>query len=123
MIDQSSQNEIPELTSLPRDRYENIFNVYKSSKEGTEYYFYNILKKITIDADNIDPEVFKYIQVSRRLPWTALSYQEYTTQHLWWLLLATNNKNNPVILPQVGDVLRVIKREYVGDILNQLSNR
>jgi hypothetical protein len=120
MLDQNKQNDISILPTLPKDRYENIFNVYPTNKGDIEYYFYNILKKVTINADNIDPAVFKYIQVNRRLPWTAISYQEYTTQHLWWLILAINNRNNPIVLPRIGDVLRIIRREYVKDILNQL---
>jgi hypothetical protein len=121
MIDQLKQNAIAELQSLPKDRYENIFNVYLSNKSEDKYYFYNILKKISIDTDNIDPAVFKFIKINRRIPWTTVSYQEYKTQHLWWLILAANGIKNPIILPQIGDVLRVIRSEYVNTILNQIS--
>ncbi len=118
---QFKQNEIANLPTLPGDRYENIFNVYPGLKDDSIYYYFNILKKITIDTNNIDPSVFKYIKVNRRIPWTTISYNEYNTQHLWWLILATNKKNNPIILPQIGDVLQIIRNEYVTDILNQLK--
>lgn len=121
MIEQLKQNSIPELQSILKDRYENIFNVYLTKKGEDKYYFYNILKKLSVDTENIDPAVFKFIKINRRIPWTTISYQEYKTQHLWWLILATNNIINPVILPQIGDVLRVIRREYVDAILNQIN--
>jgi hypothetical protein len=120
-ISQFNQNDISELSRLARDRYENIFNVYSLQNQDTKHYFYNILKKITIDTNNIDPDAFKYIKLNRRIPWTAISYQEYETQHLWWLILATNKKLNPLILPQIGDVLRIIRNDYVEEILGQLS--
>lgn len=121
MISQFKQNEISILPTLPEDRYENIFNVYPALKGDNTYYYFNILKKITIDTENIDPSVFKYVKVNRRIPWTTISYNEYGTQHLWWLILATNKKTNPIILPQIGDVLQIIRNNYVNDILNQLK--
>lgn len=121
MIPQFKQNEISILPKLPEDRYENIFNVYPALKGDSTYYYFNILKKITIDTENIDPSVFKYVKVNRRIPWTTISYNEYGTQHLWWLILATNKKTNPIILPQIGDVLQIIRNNYVNDILNQLK--
>lgn len=122
MIVQNKQNDIESLDKLSRDKYENIFNVYTKTKGDTQYYFFNILKKISIDTDNIDPNVFKYVKLNRRIPWTTVSYQEYRTQYLWWLILLTNNITNPVILPQIGDVLRIIKREYVPDILEAIND-
>jgi hypothetical protein len=121
MINQLNQNDISILPSLPRDRYENIFKVYQQEKDSSKYYFYNILTKVTIDTENVAPEVFKYIKVERRLPWTSISYQEYKTQYLWWLILLTNGITNPIILPKIGDVLRIVRREYVGEILGQIN--
>lgn len=122
MINQSKQKDISQLPNIPRDRYENIFNVYTANKDDSKYYYYNILKKISIDTENIDPNVFKYIQVNRRLPWTSISYQEYKTQYLWWLILLTNNIVNPVILPEIGDVLRIVRPEYIKEIINQVNS-
>jgi hypothetical protein len=122
MIDQSKQKDISQLPAISRDRYENIFNVYTTKKDDSAYYYYNILKKVSIDTENIAPDVFKYIQVSRRLPWTAISYQEYSTQHLWWLILLTNNIINPIILPKTGDVLKIVRREYVKEIISQVNS-
>jgi hypothetical protein len=122
MIDQSKQKDISQLPAISRDRYENIFNVYTAKKDDSTYYYYNILKKISIDTENIAPGAFKYIQVNRRLPWTAISYQEYSTQHLWWLILLTNNIINPIILPKIGDVLKIVRQEYVKEIISQLNN-
>jgi hypothetical protein len=111
----------PALKNLPKNRYENIFNLYETQKDSVKYYHYNLGKKITIDIANVDPSVFKYIKINRRLPWTTLSYQEYRTQHLWWVILAVNNIINPVNLPKIGDVLRIVKNEYIDSIVTQIG--
>lgn len=118
---QFRQNEITALPTLPADRYENIFNVYPTQKEDNIYYYFNILKKVSIDVDNINPDVFKYIKVQRRIPWTTISYEEYRTQHLWWLILAINKRTNPIILPKIGEVLRIVREGFASDILKQLQ--
>lgn len=119
--DYTKQNDINVLPTLSLDRYENIFNVYETSKDDKKYYFYNLSKKIDIDLDNISPDVFKYITMGCRLPWTAISYQEYGTQHLWWLILAANKISNPIILPKTGDTFRLIRSEYIDQILGELT--
>jgi hypothetical protein len=120
-LNQLRQNSVNNIPALSVDRYENIFNIYETAKDGKKYYFYNLAKKINIDLDNTNPDVFKYITLGCRLPWTAISYQEYGTQHLWWLILAANKINNPIILPKMGDTFRIIKNEYVDQILGELT--
>lgn len=122
MNKQLRQNDISELPALDKERYENIFNVYEISR-GTEdtYYYYSILKKITLDDKNIDPNVFEYIRVDKKIPWTTISHDVYGTQHLWWLILAANKIINPIVLPVVGDILRIVRAEYVDVIIDQIS--
>ena len=122
MIPQLRQSKIPALPTISKDRYENIFNVYKTSKGESSYFFYNINKKVNIDLNNVDPNVFKYIKISQRIPWTTVSYREYSTMHLWWLILAVNGKRNPIIAPQLGEVIRLIKAPFINSILDQLNN-
>ena len=50
------QNQIQELPSLEDVRYENIFKVAKTDK----FFFYNIIKKISIMFINITYLVIKY---------------------------------------------------------------
>jgi hypothetical protein len=121
MMDQLKQNNISILSPLPKNRFENIFNVYEARKGDDKYFFYNLGKKINLDLSDTDSRAFKYIKVNRRLPWTSISYQEYKTQHLWWLILAANKITNPIILPKIGDVLRIIRNEYIDSILSELN--
>ena len=42
------------------------------------------------------------------------------SQDLWWFILLTNNITNPISVVQPGTVLKIIKKEYVDDIINNI---
>jgi hypothetical protein len=105
------------------ERYENIFNMYEvTNKNGDPYVFYNILTKVSIPKD-LDSTVYEYYRIDSEIPLTTLSYRLYNTQHLWWLILATNNIKNPVKLITGGSVLKVIKKDYLDIIFNAIKEK
>jgi hypothetical protein len=105
------------------ERYENIFNMYEvTNKNGDPYVFYNILTKVSIPKD-LDSTVYEYYRIDSEIPLTTLSYRLYNTQHLWWLILATNNIKNPVKLIAGGSVLKVIKKDYLDIIFNAIKEK
>jgi hypothetical protein len=105
------------------DRYENIFNMYQFNNEnGDTYAFYNILSKVTLPSD-LDDRIFEYVKVESEMPLTTLSYNLYTTQHLWWLILAVNNIVNPVKLLEAGSIIKVIKVDYLDLVFNAIKQK
>ena len=112
------QNNIYGLNKLDDHKYENIFNVYIDDN----YYFYNIMN--TISFENLDnEEYYYYYKVDRSLPWTIISYENYKTIHLWWLICICNNVYNSTSFPEVGTILKIIKPDYVSDVLDQISQK
>jgi hypothetical protein len=126
----NKQNDIKDLPKLSQERYENIFHVFEAikpisntdSSPNNIYYFYNILTKISIPSD-VSEDVFEYYRISKQYPWTTISYRIYGTQYLWWLIALTNKIINPTQIPKPGDILKVIKPEFVGIILNDIRNQ
>lgn len=108
------QNNIPGLEGLNPSRYENIFKLYKDSGE---LFFYNILNDIII-PENIDQQFYYKIIVNRRIPWTTLSYEQYATIDLWWLICVVNKIDNPIKFAEPGTELKILKRNYLATILN-----
>lgn len=105
----------------PKDRYENIFNMYELTNDnGNSYVFYNILNKVTIPQD-IDPAVFEFWSVPGNMALTTISYRIYGTISLWWLICTINHITNPVSLLAPGSVIKVIKKEYIPTVLNSLT--
>lgn len=112
-------NEIIELERLSDFHYENIFNMYKT--EGG-FYGYNILKSIII-PEELDPKIYDTVLIDRQMSWTNLSFLEYGTIKLWWLICLCNGILNPVYLPAPGTVLKMIKPSYIKDILSEITGQ
>lgn len=113
-----SQNDIEELRDLNDLAYENIFKMHKD--EDT-YYAFNISKTVSIPGD-IDDNFVDYVRINGKISWTQLSFRYYGTISLWWLICLTNGIMNPVLLPDPGSTLKIIKRERVSDVINSIKN-
>ena len=110
------QNEIKELPSLDDVRYENIFKLAKSEK----YFFYNIIKKISI-PDDIQSDIYYELRINSNKPWTTLSNEVYGTQDLWWLICLTNKIYKPINNPELGAVYKIISPDFVNPILAEIK--
>jgi len=108
-------NDIDELSNLSDNRYENIFNMGTNNN----YFFYNIIKTIKF-PEELDSNIFDYKIINQKLPYTAVSYNVYGTQNLWWLILLSNNITNPVDVITPGTRLKIIKSKFVKDIINTI---
>ncbi len=114
---QQYQKDVKELPNLEEVRYENIFKIAKSDK----FFFYNIIKKISI-PDDLQPEIFYELRINSKKPWTTLSNQVYGTQDLWWLICLVNKVYNPINNPELGAVYKIIKPDYINPILREIKN-
>jgi hypothetical protein len=112
------QNSIPALPNLNIYRYEKIFKLYQTADNQ---YFYNLIQSIFL-PDKLDERALFYITVRQQQPWTTISYNVYQTIELWWLILLTNKIYNPFKLPSTGTVLKIIKPEYIPDILKEINS-
>ena len=114
------QNSITELPTINSNRYENLFNVFTTIKDSNYYYYYNILNKITI-PDTTSDDVYELYEVNRLLPLTTLSFNIYNTIHLWWLIVIVNKIQNPTKLIAPGSTLRILKPNYINNVINKLK--
>ena len=112
-----THNNISQLGNLDSSSYENVFNMYKD--EG-EFFAYNILKTVHFPED-MDTDFFYYYRTTGSDPWTKLSFDHYGTIKLWWLICLANKIMNPVILPDAGTVIRVLKPIYISEVIDQIK--
>lgn len=113
------QKNILSLPRLSDYQYENFFKMYLT--EDSQY-FYNLLSFSVYILDELDPSSFYEIQMDRSMPWTAISYNEYRTMDLWWLMMVVNKINNPMEFPQAGTKLKIIYPQFVRAVLTKLKN-
>jgi len=109
------------LETVPSISYENIFRMYSTENtESSNFYYFNILNSVYF-PDNIPTGSYYTITLNKRLPWTAISYNEYRTIDLWWIIALANKIYNPVYYPAPGSTLRIIKPEYVKLIFDEIT--
>lgn len=113
------QNLITDLPNLRNENYENIFNVY--TDENNQYY-YNLLQTVTIPT-NLPPGYFLEYSVIYGDTWPLISYKQYKTPNLWWVIVSVNNIIDPTQQPVPGTAIKTLKNRAVSIILSQISNQ
>ena len=101
---------------------ENIFNVYYDSNLNTndEKYFYNLLKTINFPKD-LDPMYYDNYVIKYGDMWPTIAYDFYGNVVLWWLICSANQIQDPTKNPEIGTTIKIIKIQYVPELLNKLS--
>jgi hypothetical protein len=113
------QNNINELPKIKNEDYANIFNLY-TNEEG--YYYYNLLQNINIPT-NLPQGYFDTYDIVYGDTWPFISYKNYNTINLWWIILGINNIVNPTIQPQPGNKIKILKKRYVSLILSEINTQ
>ena len=118
MAEGQYRSDVDQLDDLETFDFENIFKMYQS--DG--YWFYNILKTVNISG-TLDTEFYVDYKLDRTLPFTGISYKFYNTIKLWWLVALSNNIDNPVEMIKPGKTLKIIRPEYVRDIIEEINSQ
>jgi hypothetical protein len=113
------QKDVLSLQRPSEFQYENFFRMYLT--EDSQY-FYNLLSFSVYVLDELDPSTYYEITIDRKLPWTAISYNEYRNIDLWWLIMVVNKIYNPLSFPDQGSKIKIIYPQYVKIILTKLKN-
>ena len=117
-------NDFGVLPQISNYLYENIFRMYPiETEDKTEnFLFYNILNNIHIPTP-LAAGSFYTITLTKSVPWTIISYDEYETVNLWWLIVLANNITNPVLFPAAGSKLNIIKPRFIPQLLDEITQQ
>jgi len=116
------QNNIVDLSSLDLEHYERIFKIYITENNDKTFYFYNILKRISL-PENIDTSVLGVYKTPVSMPLTIISHNIYGDIRLWWLIYFLNSKEigkNIFIIPGSTE-LKYIKREFLQAVFAEIT--
>lgn len=114
-----TQNQIPDLPRLRLENYENIFNVYTDENNR---YFYNLLQSVILPPD-LPKGYFNEYNVVYGDTWPLISYKNYDTTNLWWIILMCNNITDPTQIVPPSTKLKILKSEIVSLVLSQINTR
>jgi hypothetical protein len=107
------------LAPLNDYRYENFFKLYLTENNQ---YFYNLHSFAVYFLEELDPLTYYEIRVNKNLSWTSISYNEYRTMDLWWLIVLVNKIYNPLKFPEPGSRLKILYPEYVRSVITKINN-
>jgi hypothetical protein len=113
------QKNISSLQKLNEYQYENFMRMYLT--EDNQYY-YNLQSFSIYFLDELDTSAYYEIQLNKQMPWTSISYNEYRTIDLWWLIVLINKIYNPLEFPKAGSKLKILFPQYVRTVLTKLNN-
>jgi len=113
------QKNILSLPKLNEYQYENFMKMYLT--EDNQYY-YNLQSFSIYFLDELDTSAYYEIQLNKQMPWTSISYNEYRTIDLWWLIVLINKIYNPLEFPKAGTKLKILFPQYVRTVLTKLNN-
>jgi hypothetical protein len=116
-MDGTKQNNIQELPPLTSYQLENLFNVYRNDTN----YFYNLINTVNFPTDVASSLYTIYTVPNDNLPWTYISFKNYGTMDLWWLICSANNIQNPIVFPKAGTELKVLIPSVVSAILTSIK--
>jgi hypothetical protein len=113
-----NQNRITSLPSLTDENYEQIFNVYQDENGN---YYYNLLQSVAIPT-NLPSGFYNKYNVVYGDTWPYISYKNYNTPNLWWIITSANSIINPTAMPEPGTTLYILDPDIVSQILDQIAN-
>jgi hypothetical protein len=129
MITTSSQNisalgsfrkDLPYLPEVDEYSFESFLRMYLTKDNQ---FYYNIIGASVFFEGELDPSTYYKITVTKKMPWTTVSYNEYRNINLWWLILAVNNITNPVEYPVPGTQLKILYPKFVRYVIDKINER
>lgn len=112
-----NQNQISDLPRLRTENYENIFNVHT---DMNGQYFYNLLQ-IVVLPPNLPKGYFNEYTVVYGDTWPLISYKNYETTNLWWVILIANDIADATNIVPPSTKLKILKPEIVSLVLNEIN--
>jgi hypothetical protein len=114
------QKDIPFLPTLDEYAFENFLRIYLTKDNQ---FYYNLLTTQVAFEGELDTSTFYYINVTKSIPWTTVSYNEYRNMNLWWLIMAVNKIKNPMEYPKPGTQLKILYPQYVRYVVDQITDK
>lgn len=111
-----------ELTGVQKSTFSflKLFNILLDEDRETK--FLNIFRSYIANEDIYSSVAFfETYEVSNGEHWDNVSYNLYSTPFLWWIIVLLNNIVNPFEELEDGDILTVLKEEYIYSLTGDLE--
>jgi len=98
-----------------------LYNILKDTDDRN--YFMNIFRSFDVNEEASRNVLYysTYEVGENDIFLDNISYKIYKTPHLWWVIALINNIQNPFEDLNVGDNIKVLKNEYISQVLKDVE--
>lgn len=112
------KGEITSKEKISHNNFANLFNVVNKGKSN----YFNISKSINFsNIEFFDKSLYTEYLVQETDCWTNISYKNYGTIELWWLIAKFNNIKNPFTELVPGTYLKIPGDEIKEAVLDTIN--
>ena len=111
-------SDVPNSDVISENSLINLFGVeYINGK-----YEFRSNKTIIINGSKqASQDLYDLIKISESDSWASISDAVYGTTDLWWVICKFNHIVNPNIMPNIGSLIMIPKKEIVDFILSEIK--
>lgn len=104
---------------LPNSSYLNLFDVLRDTETNEK--FLNIFKSYIVSDTSLDEIViYDSYEAENNDWWDTIATKFYGNPFLWWVIAMTNDVINPFEYLEPGQEVKVLKQEYLHQILKEI---
>lgn len=98
-----------------------LFSVANELSSNTKYL--NIFRSYILNRSNLNNDSFYNLYEVDNDDWLdTISFKVYQTPNLWWVIAIVNNISNPFEELYPGKILRILKPNYIYNILKEIKS-
>ena len=98
-----------------------LFSVANELSSNTKYL--NIFRSYILNRSNLNNDSFYNLYEVDNDDWLdTVAFKVYQTPNLWWVIAIVNNISNPFEELYPGKILRILKPNYIYNILKEIKS-
>ena len=114
-----SSGVFKDVSFLDNYNFANLFNVVNKGEKS----YFNLCRSIYFDIEDISPDLITVYEVAEGDTWTNISYRNFGTIKLWWLICKFNNIKNPFEEIVAGKIIKIPSKELMETIINVIQTK
>ena len=114
-----SSGVFKDVSFLDNYNFANLFNVVNRGEKS----YFNLCRSIYFDIEDISPDLITVYEVAEGDTWTNISYRNFGTIKLWWLICKFNNIKNPFEEIEAGKIIKIPSKELMETIINIIQTK
>ena len=114
-----SSGVFKDVSFLDNYNFANLFNVVNKGEKS----YFNLCRSIYFDIEDISPNLITVYEVAEGDTWTNISYRNFGTIKLWWLICKFNNIKNQFEEIEAGKIIKIPSKELMETIINVIQTK